>query len=80
MKITVEFSDSELEAIRRIIGESKNGPAIRKIVMDVLIMRKRDEIAQKFISGKWGADLEGFEEGRRREREEASQFESEWRD
>ncbi|MCB9767720.1 MAG: hypothetical protein H6752_05950 [Candidatus Omnitrophica bacterium] len=80
VKITVEFSDFELEDIQRITGERKKGPAIRKLVADALMMRKREEIAQKFISGKWGADLEGFEEGRRRDREEASQLESEWRD
>jgi len=80
MKITVEFSDSELDDIRRITGESKDGPAIRRIVMNTLMMKKREVIAQTFISGKWGADREGVEEGRRRDREEAGQLDSQWRD
>ncbi len=63
MKITVEISDSELEEIIHVTGESKKGPAIRKIVTDALMLTRRERIAQKFITGEWGVDLDTFEAG-----------------
>lgn len=64
MKITVELPDSEIEEICRLTGESKKGPAIRKLVLDSLMMKRRRAIAEKFISGQWSAELPGFEESR----------------
>ncbi len=61
MKVSVELSDSELEDICRLTGEKKKGPAIRKLVVDSLLLRRREEIAQRFIDGKVGVKLEGFE-------------------
>ena len=68
MKITVELSDSELKEIRFFTGESKKGPAIRRMVTDALMMKRREALAQKFISGKWGVELAGFEAGQARDR------------
>jgi hypothetical protein len=68
MKVTVELSDSELRDIYRMTGVRKKGPAIRKLVVDALMMRRREEIAQKFLSGEWGAALDGFEESRAADR------------
>ena len=64
MKVTVEFPDSDLKEICRVTGERKKGPAIRKLVLDALMMKRREEVANKFISGEWGAELAGFEAGR----------------
>lgn len=64
MKITVEVSDAELKEICRITEERKKGPAIRKLVTDALNMKRRERIAEKFISGEWGVELKGYEEGR----------------
>lgn len=63
MKITVELSDSDIKAICKITGESKKGPAIRKLVVEALQMKQREISAQKFISGTWGVELKGFEKG-----------------
>lgn len=68
MKVTVELSDSELKDICRVTGERKKGPAIRKLVVDALMIRRRQEIAGKFISGVWGVRLEGFEKARTADR------------
>ena len=62
MKITVELSDSEINEIRLLTGERKKGPAIRKLVAEALMLKRRREIAEKFISGEWGAELEGIED------------------
>lgn len=71
MKVTVELSDSELKEICRFTGEHKKGPAIRKLVVDALMMKRREEIAGKFISGKWGVKLTGFEASRAADRKAA---------
>jgi len=79
MKISVEISDSELKDIRRFTGEKKKGPAIRKIVVDALMLRRRAAIAEKFISGEWGVKLEGIEESRKADRERSRRLEKAWR-
>lgn len=79
MKVTVELSDSELSDICRITGERKKGPAIRKLVVDALMMKRREEMAAKFISGEWGTELAGFEAARSADRKAARQRATRWR-
>jgi hypothetical protein len=61
MKITVEISDSEIKEICHFTGERKKGPAIRKLVVDALLLKRRAAMAENFISGKWGVELKGFD-------------------
>lgn len=63
MKITVELSDSDVKEICQVTGEHKKGPAIRKLVTDALMLKRREKLAQKFISGKYGVELKGLETG-----------------
>ena len=79
MKVTVELSDSELKDVCRLTGERKKGPAVRKLVIDALTMRKREEIAEKFITGQWGTELAGFESSRSADRAAAEKRGSKWR-
>jgi hypothetical protein len=79
MKITVEFSEIELRDIRRFTGEGKKGPAVRKMVMDALMLKKREEIARRFITGNFGAELAGFEESRAADRKAAKKQSGRWR-
>ncbi|MCP9927622.1 hypothetical protein [Cyanobium sp. CH-040] len=37
------------------------GPAIRCLREEALQRRRRARIAQRFLSGEWGVELEGFE-------------------
>jgi len=62
MRITVEFCDSEMKEICRVTGEKKKSPAIRKLAADFLRLKRRQSIVQKFLSGRWGVELKGFEE------------------
>ena len=62
MKITVDIPDSAIQEICRVTGESKKGPAIRKLVTDALLLKRREKLAHKFIAGEWGVELKGFEE------------------
>jgi hypothetical protein len=79
MKITVDLPDSELREICFFTGEKKKGPAIRKMVTDSLMLKRRALMAQKFISGEWGVELEGFEKAHARERESGKKRAQAWR-
>ena len=79
MKVTVEISDSELREIRKMSGEKKKGPAIRKVLVDALRMKQRREIAQKFLTGELGVELKGFEEVQRKDREKELELAGKWR-
>ncbi|MBM3934955.1 MAG: hypothetical protein FJ319_11770 [SAR202 cluster bacterium] len=79
MKITVEISDAELEEIIQATGESKKGPAVRKIVTDALMLKRRERIAQKFISGEWGVDIDSFEAGQEKDRRIEQRRDEAWR-
>jgi hypothetical protein len=61
MKITVEIPDSEIKEICRVTGENKKGPAIRKLVTDALMLKRRENLVRRFIDGEWGVELKGFE-------------------
>jgi hypothetical protein len=64
MKISVELSDSELKEVCRFTGLKKKGPAIRKMVVNALQIERRKVLFEPILSGKWGAELKGFEESR----------------
>jgi len=69
MKVTVELSDSEMAEILDLTGERKKGPAIRRLMEEALQLRRRAQIAQRFLSGEWGVELESFEADQERERQ-----------
>lgn len=69
MKVTVELSDQEMAEVIELTGERKKGPAIRRLMAEALQQRRRARIAERFLSGEWGVDLEGFEAERERDRQ-----------
>ncbi|MBA3651383.1 MAG: hypothetical protein H0W66_07900 [Chthoniobacterales bacterium] len=71
MKISVELSDSELRDVIRFTGEKQKGPAIRKLVVDALMLRRRGLTSEKFISGEWKVDFPAFEKLRALDRKNA---------
>ena len=79
MKITVEIPDSDLKEICRVTGEKKKGPAIRKLVADALMLKRREKLAQKFIDAEWGVELKGFEAAHAADRDAEHQAEERWR-
>jgi hypothetical protein len=58
MKVTVELSETEMAEILNLTGERKKGPAIRRLMEEALQQRRRALIAQRFLSGEWGVQLE----------------------
>ena len=69
MKVTVELSDQEMAEVLEFTGERKQGPAIRRLMAEALQQRRRARIAERFVSGAWGVELEGFEAERQRDRQ-----------
>ena len=69
MKVTVGLSDHEMAEILDMTGERKKGPAIRRLMEEALQQRRRAQIAQRFLSGEWGVELESFEADQQRDRQ-----------
>jgi hypothetical protein len=80
MKITVNISDSDIKEICRVTGERKKGPAIRKLVADALMLKRREKLAQKFIDAEWGVELKGFEAAQAADRNADRLGEERWRE
>jgi hypothetical protein len=74
MKVTVEISDNEMAEILDFTGERKKGPAIRRLMEEALQQRRRAQVAQRFLSGEWGVELETYEADQERERQRGQEF------
>lgn len=80
MKITVDLPENELLEITRLTGIRKKGPAIRQLVSDALVTRRRAHIAAKYLAGEWSAALPGYEAARAADRSTAATLSEQWRD
>ena len=80
MKITLDLPASDLERICEMTGIRKKSPAIRKVLKDVLRLRQRAEISEKFLRGEWSAELEGFEAAKVQDRGTSQSLAELWRD
>ena len=80
MKITVDLPESDLREICLLTGIGKKGPAIRKLVTDSLMLRKRAEISAKFVSDEWSAELGAVDTSRQADRRSAQTLAEAWND
>ena len=71
MKITVELSENELNDVRRFSGEKKKGPAIRKFIVTELMLKRRQELTGKVLSGEWRIDLPAWQNARKKDKKTA---------
>ena len=74
MKVSVELSDTEMAEIMDFTGERKKEPAIRRLMEEALQQHRRAQIAQRFLSGEWGVQLERYEAEQERERQRNHAF------
>jgi hypothetical protein len=65
MKVTVDLPDNAVRDICRYAGEKKKGPAIRKLVLEAAMLKKRRELLGKVTSGEWSVDLPDWRELRK---------------
>ena len=70
MKITVDIPENDMKDILRFSGEKKKGPAIVKLVASQLMLRRRRELSDEVMAGKFRVELPNWEESRQQEREE----------
>ena len=54
-------------------------PAATEVVASEEMLRRRREITDKFVSGEWGVELEGFEAGQEADRRSERELEERWR-
>jgi len=52
MRITVELAESEINEIIRYAEERKKGPAIRKLALEALMLRKRRFMSERIMAGR----------------------------
>ena len=69
MKITVDIPEKDMRDILRFSGEKKKGPAIVKLVASQLMLRRRRELSDEVMDGKFRVELPEWEESRQKERE-----------
>ena len=69
MKITVDIPDKDLKDIMRFSGEKKKGPAIDKFLASELMLRRRRELCDEVMAGKFLVELPDWREQRKRDRE-----------
>lgn len=65
MKITVEIAEKDLKDIVRFSGEKKKGPAIAKFLATELMLRRRRELSEEVMAGKFRADFSAWEPARK---------------
>ena len=70
MKITVDIPENDLKDILRFSGEKMKGPAVVKLVASQLMLRRRRELSDEVMAGKFRVELPDWKETRKREREE----------
>lgn len=62
MKITVDIPENDLTDIMRFSGEKKKGPAIVKFLATGLMLRRRRELSDEVMAGKFRVEFPHHEE------------------
>ncbi len=57
MRITVELAESEINEITRYAEERKKGPAIRKLALEALMLRKRRFMSERIMAGRLTVEI-----------------------
>jgi hypothetical protein len=57
MRITVELAESEINEIIRYAEERKKGPAIRKLALEALMLRKRRFMSERIMAGRLTVEI-----------------------
>jgi hypothetical protein len=73
-----KLQDAVASLLRKgLDADPANGATVVKA--DKAMLKRRREIAEKFISGEWGVELAGFEAGRVADRRAAAERDARWR-
>jgi hypothetical protein len=73
-----KLKDAVAELLRKGLAAG-SGPSRTAVKTDKAMLKRRKEMTRKFISGEWGVELTGFEEGRETDRRKAEHRAKAWR-
>ena len=73
-----KLKDAVADLLRTGLANGARGVAA-VINADKAMLKRRREVANKFISGQWGVELAGFEAGRAADRVSAREQAARWR-
>jgi hypothetical protein len=94
MKTTVELPDDLVkeiklhaleegqrlkEVVARLLRAGLDAGASREIAADARTLKRRRAITRRFVTGEWGVELTGYEEGRSADRRKAAERAKAWR-
>jgi hypothetical protein len=68
------------EAIAALLRIGLTKTTVASSTPDEAMLQRRRELTQKFISGEWGVELNGYEEGRSVDRRKATERSNAWRE
>jgi hypothetical protein len=74
-----KLKDAVADLLRKGLAAGSTGSAT-VVKADKAMLKRRKEIARKFISGEWGVELAGFEANREADRTSALKRTKAWRD
>jgi hypothetical protein len=74
-----KLKDTFADLLERGLENDSNGFAT-EVLADAAMMKRRREVLKKFVSGEWGVELAGYEEGRELDRQKAKERAEAWRD
>lgn len=68
------------ETVTNLLRKALSVPVSSPVAADAVTLEARRQLAEKFISGEWGAELAGFEAARAADRNCANRRDGKWRD
>src|SRR5437667_6729983 len=72
-----KLKDAIADLLRK--GLAADGGSATKVKADKAMMKRRKALTRKFVSGEWGVELAGFEEGQKADRRKERQRDRAWR-
>ena len=73
-----KLKDAMAELLRRGLSMPA-GSSATIVKVNQATLNRRTEMTRKFVSGEWGVELEGFEQGQETDRRKELQREDAWR-
>jgi len=72
-----EIEETIADLLRTGLEQSSSRQTLARV--DASVLEHRTAVAEKFLSGEWGVDLNGFREGRVADRSSATDRDRAWR-
>jgi plasmid stability protein len=76
-----KLKDAVADLLRKGLAAKATGSGKKATVVkaDTAMLKRREEITRKFVSGEWGVELAAYDEGREADRKSAGALDKAWR-